>query len=75
MNYEKQDMYGALRSGLLQLKRASLFSEESWDEEEVMLNPRECVELNGLIRDYKSELKRVETVSKKFCVIADSRMV
>lgn len=74
MNYDKNEMFGALRSGLLQLRRAAISAEESWAENEIMLNPRECADLATTIRDYKNELRRVEGISKKFCTIADSRI-
>ncbi len=73
MNYDKQEMNGAMRSALLQLRRAAEAANSTWEEGEVMLNPRECAELNQIIRDCRTQLGKVEGVSKKYASVAEGR--
>ncbi len=71
--FAKNDMFGAMRSASLVLKRATTSAEEAWLEEEVMLNPRECAQMKELIKECKTSLKLMEGITGKFCTVADNR--
>jgi hypothetical protein len=72
--FAKNDMFGAMRSASLVLKRATTSAQEAWMEEEVMLNPRECAQMNALIKECEGEIKRMKNITGKFCAVAGNRM-
>lgn len=71
----QSDVMGNIRASLRVLVEAKVELSEMWEDEEVMLTPRDVAELTMLMREARGLIRDTSLVIKRFSGVTDKRKV